>query len=426
MVSDRELDVFLDGILAGRLTQSAAGNLTFAYDDAYRADRGATPLSLSMPLAVASHPKRAARPWLEGLLPDNGEALQALGHRFSVSPRNPFALLEHVGIDAAGAVQILPAGVSSSDSGSRGDVRLVSDREVADMLRKVIVEYTEGTSPGASAGRFSLAGAQPKIALHRTPEGAWGVPQDATPTTHILKPVVGRFSRIDTVELLTMRAAAHLGNAVAHTGVQRFDDQDVLVSQRYDRITVDGALRRRHQEDLCQALSVSPQKKYQRRDGGPGLAEIARLLSSLPIAADRTAAARAFYRAFVFNVVAGCTDAHAKNYSLLLDGRSVTLAPLYDLLTFAGYWDGHALIDSAMSVGGEYAFQRISADALVREGTRFGYTADEAADLVTGVRRGVVEAFETARESLTGLGPDTIAVADDVVRGVRNLPLVAR
>lgn len=422
-MTGKELDVHLDGRFIGRLSQSSSGNLTFEYDDGYRTAAGVTPLSLSMPLASSRHRRGAVLPWLQGLLPDNDEALRAMGRRFGASPNNPFALLEHVGADAAGAVQIVGVDQSASDTGSRESVRRVSDVEVATMLDHVVAEYADGMPYSGDAGRFSLAGAQPKIALHRLPDESWAVPEDATPTTHILKPVVGSFRRIDVVEQLTMGAAAHLGNDVARTELMRIGDRDVLVSERYDRKIIDGTWRRLHQEDLCQALAVPPSKKYQHRDGGPGVAEVAGLIRSFPLTADRTSVGAAFYRAFVFNIVAGCTDAHAKNYSLMLDGRSVRLAPLYDLLSYAGYWDGSSRIDSAMSVDGEYAFDRISTRGLVRAGARFGVDDQEAVEIVEFTRRGMVEAFEAARVSVAGYDAEARSIADDVLRGVRRLPL---
>ncbi len=421
-----ELAVFLDGTLAGALTQSTAGSLEFRYDDAYRSRADATPLSLSIPLASAAHKARIVRPWLQGLLPDSEEALRALGRRFGVSPANPFALLEHVGADAAGAVQILPPGQVATDASGEQQTTPVTAAEVAAMLDRVVAEYRDGIIASGPVGRFSVAGAQPKIALAREPDGAWSLPLGSMPTTHIVKPVVGAFRRVDVVEQLTLRAAESLGCEVAAAQLDTIGNWHVLVSRRYDRVQTPARWHRRHQEDLCQALSVPPEKKYQHHDGGPGIAKIAQLLSSLPRIEDRTAAAAAFYRAFVFNVVAGCTDAHAKNYSLLLDGRSVALAPLYDLLTYAGYWDGAARLDSAMSVEGEYALNRISFGALVRVGTRFGVVLDEAAEIVATIRDGMVDAFEVARDSVQTFGADAVAIADAVLRGVRRLPLVAR
>lgn len=422
----RNLDVYLDGTFCGNLTQSTSGNVTFAYDEQYRASRGATPLSLAMPLAISQHRKRVVLPWLQGLLPDNDDALAAIARRYGVSAKNPFALLEQVGRDAAGAVQIVPEGAFATDSGSTASMREASADELSTMLSRVVAEYTEGAAYSADAGRFSLAGAQPKIALCQTDDGQWAIPEGSAPTTHIIKPVAGTMRGIDVIEQLTMRAAARLGNDVARTEVSTIGAWDVLISERYDRRRERGRWRRLHQEDLCQALSVAPDKKYQHLHGGPGIAQVASLLRSLPIAAERDAAGEAFYRAFVFNVVAGCTDAHAKNYSLMLQGRSAQMAPLYDLLTYAAYWDGTSRLESAMSVGSEYVLDRITPQALVASGRQFGVSADAAGDIVETVRQEVLGAFDAAREELVALVPSARAMGDAVVDGVAKLPLVAR
>lgn len=424
MVTERSLDVYLDGRLVGALTQSLGGNVSFTYSADYQASEAPTPLSLSMPLAARRHPKRVVVPWLQGLLPDNSDALAGIARRFRVSANNPFALLEHVGRDAAGAVQIVPSGDVATDAGSRELVTPMSDDQLSRILGEVVMEYTEGVPYPTVTGRFSLAGAQPKVALHRLEDGTWGVPEDATPTTHILKPVVGELRRLDVVEQLTMRAAAHLGIRVARTEIMTIGDWDVLVSERYDRRATPEGWRRLHQEDLCQALSVSPDKKYQHLHGGPGLGQVSALLRSLPVADDRQRAGHAFYRAFVFNVVAGCTDAHAKNYALMLSGQSVELAPLYDLLTYAGYWDGVSRLESAMSVDSEYALDRISHTSLVQVGRRFGVPDAESEEIVHSTRQGLVDAFLKARDELTVKVTSATSMADAVVSGVKQLPLV--
>lgn len=419
-----ELVAYLDGRLCGRIEQSASGNITFRYDRAYREADDPTPMSLSMPLAASIHKKRAILPFLQGLLPDSDEALRAMARRFAVSSSSPFALLEHVGSEVAGAVQIVKAGEQAPDEiHTRTQVHPVSSGEVGTMLEHVVSEYAEGTPYSDTVGRFSLAGAQPKIALHRLLDGGWGVPEDATPTTHILKPAAGPIRRIDVVEQLTMHAADYLGHDVAKSELLTIDGWDVFVTERYDRALVDGRWRRLHQEDFCQALSVSPNKKYQHRDGGPGLADIARLIRSLPFETDRREVGERFYRAFIFNVVAGCTDAHAKNYSMLLDGASVRLAPLYDLATYAPYWDGIARLDSAMNVSGEYSLNRIGVDMLVSAGRQFGVTSD-AAGIVDETRRGIREAFESARASLNDRSAGVLKVADELLSGLLRLPLV--
>ncbi|MGE3193923.1 MAG: type II toxin-antitoxin system HipA family toxin [Microbacteriaceae bacterium] len=419
-----ELVVYLDGERCGSVEQTQTGNVTFTYSDDYRMRPGATPLSLSMPLAAATHKKRAILPFLQGLLPDSEEALNAIARRYGISSRSPFALLKHVGADVAGAVQIVAPEMESSDAvGKRGKSRAVDESEIGKMLRQVLDEYAEGVPFIGSVGNFSLAGAQPKIALFKSKQGRWAVPEGATPTTHIFKPVAGTVRRIDVVEQMTMSAARMLGCNVASSTLQTIDGLDVFVTERYDRKLEAGRWRRLHQEDFCQALSVPPDKKYQHRDGGPGLAKIAELIRSLPFESDRQEVGRDFYRAFVFNVVAGCTDAHAKNYSLMLQGESVRLAPLYDLVTYAPYWDGRARLDTAMSVGGEYALERISVQKLVAAGKQFGVGHD-AEELVQTMRAGVIHAFATARTQLNSSAREVKKIADELMAGLERMPLV--
>lgn len=420
-----ELVMYLDGERCGTVEQAQTGNITFTYDEAYRLRPGATPVSLSMPLAAATHKKRAILPFLQGLLPDSEGALNAMARRYAVSSRSPFALLKHVGADVAGAVQILPPEVESSDAvGHRGESRVADVSEIGIMLRHVLDEYAEGVPYIGSAGNFSLAGAQPKIALFKNEQGRWAVPEGATPTTHIFKPVAGTIRRIDVVEQMTMSAARILGCNVAPSSLETIDGLDVFVTERYDRKLEAGRWHRLHQEDFCQSLGVLPEKKYQHRDGGPGLAKIAELIRSLPLESDRQAVGREFYQAFVFNVVAGCTDAHAKNYSLMLRGESVQLAPLYDLVTYAPYWDGSAHLDTAMSVAGEYALDRISVQKLVAAGKQFGVGPD-AEEMVQAMRAGMIDGFEAARAQLDSSAREVKKIAGEVMSGLKRMPLVA-
>ncbi len=80
---------------------------------------------------------------------------------------------------------------------------------------------------------------------------------------------------------------------------------------------------------MCQALSVPPTGKYE-RDGGPSPRSIVDLLRSAVLPSS-AAAVDEFIRALAVNWFIGGTDAHAKNYGVLLHGTDVRLAPLYDL-----------------------------------------------------------------------------------------------
>jgi serine/threonine-protein kinase HipA len=417
------LTVFLAGERAGNLTQSSSGDITFRYDNDYRDNDDSTPLSLSMPLAATLHKKRAVFPFLQGLLPDSQTALQALGSRYEVPWRNPFALLRHIGADVAGALEILPEGQEPPTSSESTAPQALSDSEIRDILTAVVNEYETGQSSGRYRGYFSVAGAQPKLALHRR-GGSWFLPDAANPSTHILKPAPRNLEHLDIAEQLTMMAARHCGLSTAESSVEEIEGISCFVTTRYDRSVEGGQIRRIHQEDFAQALSVSPERKYQHRDGGPGVARIAQLCRSFPIPDDRHQVGKAFYRAFAFNVIAGCTDAHAKNYSLLLQGNRVTLAPLYDLVTFGGYWVGDAPLFSAMSVDGAYSLDHISASALARVGALFG-VEKEATEIVHGLQDSVVGAFESSVATLLNTRPDAEAFATGLLQSLRKLPLLS-
>ncbi len=60
-----------------------------------------------------------------------------------------------------------------------------------------------------------------------------------------------------------------------------------------------------------------------------------------------------FVDALAWNWVIGGTDGHAKNYSLLLSGGQVRLAPLYDIASALPYGHERSL-RFAMKIGGDY------------------------------------------------------------------------
>lgn len=246
----------------------------------------------------------------------------------------------------------------------------------------------------------------------------------ATPTTHILKPVAGDYQRIDIVEQMTMRAAALLGLPVARSTIESFNGIATFVVERYDREYSAGVWHRLHQEDLGQSLSVHPAKKYQRLDGGPGVAEASRLFRGLGRPPDRAAVTWDFYRGLMFNTVVQGTDAHIKNYSMMLNGNRVRLAPLYDLATYGPYRRGTEPIYSAMRIGGEYRFDAIWVKQCIEAATQLRLDADRAAQYLAELRAGVRGAFETARDELVQTDRAASDFATGVLDSVSELPLV--
>jgi serine/threonine-protein kinase HipA len=356
-------------------------------------------LSLAMPLTGARHPNRVVTAWLEGLLPDNLAVREEWGRRFQVPARNAFSLLRHVGREAAGAVQVLPVDVDPPDAARRtGEVRRLPEAEVAELLVSLTVR-DDGWGVGAVSGRWSLAGAQNKIALHRLDDGSWAVPLDSTPTTHILKPTRAdtRFADLHVNEFVCLRGAGLLGLRVAEVDLVDFGGAKTLVSTRYDRARsplMHGTWLRLHQEDLLQALSYRPEKKYQ-SDGGPGVKHIAKLLDTLALP-DRQLVRSAFFDALAFNVLVGGTDAHAKNYSVLLRGPRVALAPLYDVASYAPYARDGDPLRSSMRVGRHWRLRDVTAADWTEVGAALGLARDESLERVERLRRDLPEAVLAA------------------------------
>jgi len=205
-------------------------------------------------------------------------------------------------------------------------VEPVSNDEVAALLRGLRRD-SGAWHPNAQSG-WSLAGAQPKLALaYDELTRGWAIPSGSRATTHILKPAIVGLDDHDLNEHLCLAAARALGLRAADSKVVRFGSEQALVVRRYDRPLIDGVVVRVHQEDFCQALGVHPQRKYQ-SDGGPTVDDLVGVLGSAGSQRDDIGH---LLRAVAYNWLILCTDAHAKNYSLLLSGRQVRLAPLYDL-----------------------------------------------------------------------------------------------
>lgn len=346
------LIVVLDNAVAGSLVRFNGGKLRFDYSDDYRELPGATPLSLSMPVQVRSHPDSVVTPWLWGLLPDNDLVLARWARDFHVSASSPFSLLSTpVGEDCAGAVRFAPPDQVDYVLKRAGEVAWLTDDDVAERLRELRKDSTAwlGTS---FSGQFSLAGAQAKTALIFQ-DGRWGVPSGSTPTTHILKPAVAGFDDHDLNEHLCLDAARRAGLLAVRTRVARFGDESAVVVDRYDRRENESGVLRVHQEDLCQALGVPPSRKYQ-NEGGPGPADIAGVLRrAMPPRVADDAVLR-FADALIWNWLIAGTDAHAKNYSLLLAQDQVRLAPLYDVASALPYGNHEKKLRLAMKIGDDY------------------------------------------------------------------------
>ena len=396
------LTVLIEHQEAADLVLDDDERLSLRYRDSYIAKPQATPLSLSMPLRGGAFGHEVVMPWVTGVLPDNSRVLWDWAIEFGVTPsaespaRTVFGLLQApVGRDCAGAVQFCPPTEVAGLLRRTGTVKWIDDADIAQRIRAFRQDAAAWLGP-RNVGRFSLGGAQSKTALYFD-GNRWGVPSGATPTTHILKPAIPWLPWEDLNEHLCLTAARTLGisAAVSHIGI--FENESALVVERFDRVQRDGVWVRLHQEDLCQAHGVHPSRRMQ-TDGGPGPARIAALLREHATEQDLWG----FCDALAFNWIICGTDAHAKNYSVLLKGRSAELAPLYDVASVLPHaLAGQKNIPLAMRIGRTYQSDRIGRAQWAGAAASMGLNADALLDRVMTLARQIPDAFASAAEQGT-------------------------
>jgi serine/threonine-protein kinase HipA len=390
------LVVALGGRVAGELHRTRTG-LRFVYRDDYRNDRAATPLSVALPVAVPSHADAVVAPWLRGLLPDDDGVLARWARHYDLPGRSVFDLLSApIGEDCAGAVQFCLPGRADEVLARPGTIAWLAEADVAARIRALRTDRTSWLGPDFT-GQWSLAGHQAKTAL-RLEGGRWGDPRGAEPTTHILKPAISGLEDHDLNEHLCLRAARAAGLLVAPSRVARFEDQSVVVVERYDRHRDATTVLRVHQEDVCQALGVSPDGKYE-ADGGPSAKRIVELLRAVMPARIAADAVWRFVDALAWNWIIAGTDAHAKNYSLLLSGNDVRFAPLYDVASALPYGFHVPKLHLAMRVDDEYQLGVIAARHWRRLAASLALDADEMIARIDALAEAAPDAFaQVARD----------------------------
>jgi serine/threonine-protein kinase HipA len=348
------LGVWMNGHYVGEWRQVRGGRDQFRYDPAWLEDPQARALSLSLPItASATITSPAVRYYFDNLLPDDPRIRERLKTRFSLRSIDTFDLLQALGRDCVGAVQLLPI----------GEVPEGWNRITADPLKPRDVEAILAAVPTAVAPvlrgiededgfRISIAGGQEKTALLKI-GNIWHLPRRSTPTSHILKLPLGIVGglKLDLThsvdnEWLCAALLAELGFNVASTDISRFGEQRVLILERFDRRwqevgTADpksarfkppsGAwLARLPQEDLCQATGVPYDRKYE-ADGGPGIPDILAILARAEQSRDDR---RVFALAQLAFWMLAAIDGHAKNFSIFhRPGGTYGLTPLYDVVS---------------------------------------------------------------------------------------------
>ncbi len=397
----RKLDVYLRGELAGQLVQDEHGQMSFCYEEGWLNNPKAIPLSHSLPLRKERFSRNICRGFFAGILPEESKR-EIIAKNLGISARNDFAMLEQIGGECAGAVVFLPPGESLPERNYA--YRQLNNEQLAEILRQL---PRRPLMAGEDGIRLSLAGAQDKIAVHVLNHQI-SLPLGGAPSTHILKPAIERFEGIVFNEAFCMKLARAIGLHAANTEVEKVENIDYLLVERYDRILLknpaDGSehLEREHQEDFCQALGIVPDNKYQ-NEGGPSLKQCFALLRELSIAP--VIDLQRLLDAVIFNFMIGNHDAHGKNFSLLYS-RETRLAPLYDILSTAYYPELSKKM--AMKIGGEYLSDKV----LPKDLEQFAEEAGLAKPMVKRRVRELAESVLSKARDLIADNPAAKPVAE--------------
>src|ERR1700684_3923621 len=353
--SHDRLRVFLNSRLVGLLRRETSGAISFQYDRSWLEWDSALPASLSLPLREQAYLGAPVLAVFENLLPDNDTLRRQIAARAHAEGTDAYSLLSAIGHDCVGALQFLPEDSEPTPAGVI-DAVPVSEREIAAILHNLATAPLGITED--ESFRITIAGPQQKTALLHW-NGRWCKPRGTTATTHIFKPSIGKLPNgVDLTssvenEYLCLKILNALGLPAASAEMETFGDRRVLIVERFDRLwTEDQRLLRLPQEDSCQALSVPPNLKYQ-SDGGPGIADILKLLRGSD---EPTSDQRSFLKANIVFWLMGATDGHAKNFSIFLSpGGRFRMTPLYDVLSAQPSLDANQVqrkkFKLAMSVG---------------------------------------------------------------------------
>lgn len=328
MMEDLSISRIVRGCLqpVGTIVRKNSSEPFFFYRDEYLESADAMPLSRSLPLAKRGFSERELKPYFDGLLPE-GPMRTALATSLEAREEDYLTLLGCSGLDCIGDVVIRR--VSEGFAWNAGSYAPLDRPALYEVLSGI-----DALTASNVAARLSLAGTQGKVGLAHMPDAAlsdgWLRPVGGAASTHILK--TSSISRIDELELLCMTAAEWCDIRVAHTDALMLG-KPVIVSMRYDRKASVGeqglVVERLHQEDLAQAFGVTSGAKYLELEGGSyhALAELLYDRSSSVLKDIEQLA-----RVAVFNFLVGNCDNHLKNLSVVYEGRTLRLAPAYDIV----------------------------------------------------------------------------------------------
>ena len=297
--------------------------INLIYNDEWKNLNCSFPISITMPLAAKYHGPEKILPWIMNLLPE-GDHLKTIARIIGASTIDPLPILSKIGRDTAGAISFF-----EPDSTPIMATRSISNNAE---LEQIIEELPKNPFLAEDKSvSMSLAGMKPKIGVHRNDDGQISIPINGAASTWILKPNTNDLPGEVYNEALCMRLAALMGFNAPEINIGRAGVRKYFLIKRYDRNQHGNYWHRLHQEDMCQALGRVPDDKYEHNNNkqpGPTIRDLTNVMKSI----DPVNGIMSIFNHVIFNAIICNTDAHAKNYSIMISPSGARLAPVYDVL----------------------------------------------------------------------------------------------
>jgi serine/threonine-protein kinase HipA len=377
----RALRVSFGEVFAGVLSEDERGRVSFRFQQEYRNLPGRPVLSQSFEddLEKVYKGHRNELPaYFANLVPE-GPLRDLVEKSLGIAPGDDLALLEAVGRDLPGAVEITPG------EGMEG-------------FEENGAEDSADGSPESRAEdgelRFSLAGVQLKFSVLREAEKLT-LPVHDQRGDWIVKLDLARFPQLVENEFAILEWARGAGfdvpechlqpSSVLAPPLRRYavPDTNVLVIRRYDR----RGESRIHQEDFAQVTGLPPGRKYD-QISYQQCALLVREIVGDP-AYDE------FVRRLAFMVASGNSDAHLKNWSLIYPGGvDAELSPLYDQVCTIAWADVPRIV--ALRFSGKKHLLEVDEDAFARLARSAGADVGRTLAVLREALRRIAEAWREA------------------------------
>ena len=434
----RTLGVWANGQLMGHWHIPSQGAEQFTYAEQWLASAEARPISLSLPIDLDGRPVTGDKVgfFFDNLLPESEPIRRRLQSRFGTASRNAFDLLEAIGRDCVGALQLLREDETPTDVFSIRAEPLTREG-IEEHLLAAISSPTLGQLRDNDDFRISIAGAQEKTAF-TWHGGRWCKPRGCTPSTHIFKLPLGLVGdrQVDMStsienEWLCAQILHSYDLPVAGCKVDQFGSHRVLIVERFDRrLHSSGAYwLRLPQEDLCQATGTPASAKYE-SDGGPGLVKIAHILQG---SEQRDKDLSTLLRAQLLFWMLAATDGHAKDFSIhLLAGGRYHLTPLYDVISLLpAVGRGRNKFDRkqlklAMALRGKnmhYRIEEIRLSHIVQTAKRCGLGEATTRDIIANLIEKTPRAISSVKSKCPRQFPEVVfnSITEGLSKSARRL-----